>query len=167
MISKIDITDIVFRHLQTLRNERTKKIDRLDVFLFYTLPALGTITFILLDMKIKYDAISIFVTSFSIFIGFLINVLIFMHGMVDARTKFAANENKKWLFDSTFCNISYAILVSIAAIIILIIMAFMSSASLRYELLSYIFIFLLTNFLLTLLMILKRIHVIFTLPDKT
>lgn len=163
MISKINVADVIFRHLSTLRNERTKKIDRLDIVLFYAVPAIGSVVFFCLKVSIKYDAIAIFVTSFSIFTGFLINILIFMHGMTNSSTQTPKDKDKAWLFESAFYNISYAILVSIMTIILLILMAFMEHASTVYEISSFIFIFLLANFLLTLVMILKRVHVIFVL----
>lgn len=171
MLSRIDVTKIIKAHIRTLRNINHKGISFSDLFLFCIFPLVITLTLICFDVSIK-NQISNLVTAISILAGFLFNLLAIIHtslGKIKSRIIAKKEERISLRFkyaNEIHSNISYNILVGLCSIIFLVIFAFdIKFKSQFYEcifnnVLNLICIFLLIHFILTLLMILKRIYIL-------
>lgn len=171
MLSRIDIRKIIIAHYRSLSSLNSKGTSYSDIFLFIIVP-------ILISFGLTYSNISIqnqvpnLITAMSILAGFLFNLLAIIHtslGKIKQRVK---NKNdKKNLIKFRFANeihanISYNILVALFLIIVLVIFAFdIKSNNITFNCvfiksLNFICLFLLSQFLLNLLMILNRIYIL-------
>jgi hypothetical protein len=162
MSSKINISQIAIDHLFTLRNESTGKISLSDLLVFFALPALaGSICFYF-RWTFTDNAINLVITGMSIFAGLMINVLVLIYTValnthpVNVTVEEASLE-KRFLRE-IFANISFSIGTSVTIVVVLAVAFF--SASVAQRALSAFAVFLLCNFLLTLLMALKRLHIL-------
>lgn len=177
MTSKINISCILKDHFQTLKNERTKSFDALDISVFFGLPiAIGSVSFFL-KAQMDDNSVTTLISAASIFSGLLINVLVLIYSLNEKSIQnpegndHSENDNhdvnkktlEKELLKEIFANISFSILISMMLIISLSFLVFLKPGYLAIIFTS-ISIALCTNFCLTLLMGLKRIHIL--LSDK-
>lgn len=176
MLSRIDIRKIIIAHYRSLSSLNSKGISFSDIILFIIVP-------ILISFGLTYNNISIqnqvpnLITAMSILAGFLFNLLAIIHtslGKIKQRVK-NKNEEKnliKFRFaNEIHANISYNILVALFLIIFLVIFAFdikfnnISFSRLFTDSLNFICLFLLSQFILNLLMILNRIYILLDKED--
>ncbi|MCX6180488.1 MAG: hypothetical protein NT150_00985 [Bacteroidetes bacterium] len=165
MFSKIGFAKIIAGHIKTLKNFRTQKTSFWDILGFYVLPCAISYLMVKFDFKINDSVISAFIAAMSIFAGFLFNLLAIVYGFMD---KIKANTNqqaedkfsalKKIYVDEIHSNITYNILISVLSIIPLI--GLFSSDFVILLLSKYAAFFFVSHFLLTLLMILKRVYIL-------
>ncbi|MBF0271092.1 MAG: hypothetical protein HQL98_03300 [Magnetococcales bacterium] len=165
MSSKIDVRQIFSDHIFTLRHASGHKLNLLDLFVFFIVPfILGCFSFYF-EFSFSDSAYTILITAFSVFVGLLINVLVLIYSIfqnfspVSQSDDEAVREKKKWeriLLKEIFSNVSYANLIAILAILIISTTQFVS---LSFPVVfSSVIVFISANFILTLLMIIKRIH---------
>jgi len=166
MSSKINVTDILSDHYATLRNESTAKISILDLFVFLGAPfSLGIILFIK-RFEISDAAVTTIITAMSIFAGLLINVLVLIYTVSQGVDQLTATRGKedveaeKRFLREIFANISYAVLISIVSVIALVMVDWADAFAKR--LLSAVIAVLVAHFVLTLMMAIKRIHILLT-----
>lgn len=158
---KINVKSIFQDHNSTLYNNETEKRSYYDMAVFYILPFVisACLTYF---FKASKDHINIVLTISSIFAGLLFNLLVLV---IDIYNKDTTNNALKKILKELYYNLSFTILISI----ILIIITLLSSFSLKtyvsvgiYTLLKYIysmcFYGFVIMFILSLFMILKRIH---------
>lgn len=162
MSSKINISQIAMDHIDTLRNESTGKISALDLFIFIGLPFLLAVAYYVFGWLLSKDATNLIITGMSIFAGLMINVLVLIYTVAlntktEDETEQEALVEKRFL-RQIFANISFSISTSVLIVIILGLSFFLSDKS--QSVISAIAFFLLGNFLLTLLMTLKRLHIL-------
>ena len=163
-MSKIDVIPIVKRHLETLIDHGTEKRSKADISLFFGVPFIVSGVAAYYRVSLTADILTAVLASFSIFAGLLLNLLL----LVYAR---AGEEVKADIFATTIknfvrqlsANIEYAVLVSVFVVIFslvaMITLNKQSNVAIYSGLsISTVLIFLTTNFLLTLLMVLKRMH---------
>jgi hypothetical protein len=164
---KIDVTRIVRAQIDTLRDNSTQEYSRMDLLLFYGLPLLLSGISPYYGWKFSADVLNALLTAFSIFAGLLLNLLILVYTF-SSQTEHpnALAKTRTALIKELHDNIAYSILVSI----VLVVMTMTAVAYLkmhetpptinftRWWLTSPI-IFLTLNFVLTLLMIVKRIYI--------
>lgn len=173
MFQKMNITAIIGDHYKTFR--------RRDYAAFILLPLILGIPAYYLFGTITHDYASALLAAFSIFASLLLNleVIVFgyldrikasVHRAKDSRDQYeVATSNRRYnLLYEIFCNISYLILVSIIEIIVVTLSyvrhmdRFCSSQV--YDALTTMHGILVhivaVHFILTLLMILKRVHVL-------
>jgi hypothetical protein len=170
MIDKINIKKIVRKHFATFQDERTGKKDVLDYIFFIFLPLLISVIFAIKFQNINSLA-NILIISLSIFTGLLFNLLLLTYDLVKRndnkiiglrKEELKTKEDddlkiKGRLLKQIFNNISYSILISLFAVLIL----FLSLLWDNYYynvILSFAIYFLTINFFLTMLMVLKRTH---------
>jgi hypothetical protein len=164
MFSKINIVKILKDHFKTLKNTNTNKISLSDYFMFFILPLIFALIYYYFDITMSDDLIKSLLTIFSVFVGLLFNLLILIYDIVNKNNHKNKNEphtnmpiRKKFL-QEIFSNISFTIFMSIVIVILLLVTftnnCFIKSAS------SLLSVYLMFLFILTLLMILKRIHVL-------
>ncbi len=169
MFGKINIYSIIKDHISTLKAYRSDNISIADLFIFYITPFF--IIFILslvlnLDVLVGQIICSkdFAVTSISIFTGFLFNVLILIYD-VSLRLK-----TKKQitlpddiinlsldLLMELYYNISYEILVSLIVVFSYLLLVMLPAYS---KLIAVVISYLVIHLGLTLLMILKRTHIL-------
>lgn len=154
MTSKIDFFGILVAHFRTLRNDAKGCVSLRDIISFYLVPA-GCAAAIVwgLDRNLSLNAANFLATIFSIFVGLLLNLLVLIVGLKSTHTGCA---DKRAILEETFANISYSILLSVLLIVLLFLSRLLSGWSL--ELCSALAWFMVGNFMLTMLMILKRVH---------
>lgn len=157
MSSKIDVRDLVRDHMATLVDRRTGKSSKLDLAVFFVLPLAVASVLALRDWTLSHEASSILITALSIFAGLLFNLLVLVHGLI-RREDPLRQADERVLVKQIYANISYATLVSLSALLPLVGQALWDSGGWPGRVLSFIGYFLIGNFLLTLYMILKRVH---------
>lgn len=159
MSTKINPRQIIVDHVATLRDHGTGSISPFDIGIFIALPALAGLASYIFERSMSDNVIAILVSSFSIFAGLLINVLVLIYTVsLRAREEFDEGALERDFLREIFANVSYEILVSI------VIVAFLSVLSLLKDnarvAVSSVIIALSINFVLTLLMVIKRLHIL-------
>ena len=166
MFSKINVTDILRDHLLTLLDVRNQQVSKSDVFLFFGSPLLVGAAGWYFHLKFNYDGLTTILTAFSIFAGLLLNLLVVLLAFAD-RPDSAASllQVRRQLVRELNTNISFAILVSLCVVMVSLVAVFwLAGKPADQKIMSApttaILVALLANFVLTLLMILKRIYVV-------
>lgn len=168
MFGKVNISRIVSDHWATLHASHTDKISWWDVLLFGGMPLIPVIIFWDTTANDKNGAFwDIALTSLSIFAGLLLNLLVLLYGLIEkpitneqSDDPVVAKENAKTrnlLLREVYYNVSYAVLVAVLSILALVFLMVVGKESIE-RLLSSALYFLLAHFVLTMFMILKRIH---------
>jgi hypothetical protein len=168
MFKRINILGIIKDHFKTLRriDSGSKKIYWKDLVLFVGLP-------VFIGGFLAYEGFSIkpyignLIAAISIFGGFLFNLLAIIYSQIDKIKSDAEQENsilKKTFVKEIHVNISYSIVLSLFIIIVLIgctatISSFEYDWIVKKVALGFTY-FLLTKFLLTLLMVLNRVYIL-------
>lgn len=169
ILDKINISKIVEDHIDTLKYYNTNKKSKGDIFLFFIVPLILSSAIVYFEFIPTEGTITIFVTALSIFAALLFNLLLLIY---DITSKSKNTEQKDELTSSfikeIYSNVSFSILIAITTIILSIVYyIWISTCTSEVEIINlslttYIFSFLIyyfmIQFLLTLLMILKRIH---------
>lgn len=180
MSSKINVCNIVFGHLNTLKDASSSKVSLVDVFTFFVVPLLfGSLVFVS-GFKLNDSLISLLVNFGAIFTALLLSVLVLVYDQSsklserNERNKVPFYTVKKSLLDQLYYNICYSIVLAL----VLIFMCFLESIT-RGKLLDlasiggpkldtnvYVFtpivVFISVHLILTIVMIVKRMHVLLT-----
>lgn len=170
MFDKVNISLIIKKHFSTFQDESTGEKDYVDLLIFIYIPIIAScvLGFFFHDLK---NFTTILITSLSIFTGLLFNLLLLTYDLIkrnESEKSFRPGEDIKTkkdndviikgrLLKQIFSNISYSILISIFAIVFLL-LSFAWDNCFYNIALSAIIYFLVVNFFLTLLMVLKRAH---------
>ena len=164
---KIDIRRIVVAQVHTLRDNSTQTYSGPDLALFFGLPVALGVAGGYYGWKFNGDVLNALLAAFSIFAGLLLNLLILVYTFSSQTEHPAAlTKIRMALIKELHDNIAYSILVSI----VIVVVAMVSVAYLKMherppepaftgKWVTGVIIFLTMNFILTLLMILKRIYV--------
>lgn len=163
MSSKINIKNIIKEHIDTLRDFRNNQISKKDIITFFIFPLIISIYLIKLDIVIEHDMITVLITAFSLLGGLLFNLLILLYNMLNSTYKdnTQTKENSKMiLLKEIYINVSFAILLSILLIILVIALGLMPKQNILFMPFNFIVYYLLGVFTLTLLMILKRMYIL-------
>jgi hypothetical protein len=167
MLSKINICCIISDHFRTLRNFQTKKISISDLLLFIGVPIVASGALIYSKIYISENAVTTLLACFSILTGLLFSVLVLTLDLVrkeeatNGKEHPAEAANRKIrseLLHDTFSNISFSVLLAIMLALISVLGIF-DVHWLRMAVSAVIY-FGSANFVLTMLMVLKRIHVL-------
>jgi len=165
-MNKINIFRIVAEHVATLRDARTDRMSAVDVFTFAVLPLLLGAAGIYEKVKFSYDVLTAILTAFSIFAGLLLNLLLLVFSFVERPQYGTLQGIRKQMLQELHSNISFAILNSIVIVVVAIVcvvrVKMVSPTGVAYTgaVATFLFIFFISNFVLTLLMVLKRMHVL-------
>jgi len=160
MFSKINIGRIIRDHLDTLRDDATGQRMISDYILFFGLPLVSSGLLLFgLSLPIDQGAVGILVTSLSVFAALLFNLLLLIYDIVRKAEGQNASLKEKFL-GQIYANISFAILVSILSIIVLLAAYFDLEGRFFLSAASFTAYYLVSLFILTLFMILKRVHIL-------
>lgn len=162
MLDKVNVTRIVIDHFSTLRDHSTQRYRPADFLLFFGAPGVVTGALVYFYGNLQPNLISIVATSLTIFAALLFNLLLIVY---DAMGKSADTNSVGSVLRHSFLrevssNISFAILVAILSIVGVFSLVLVTCCHLAKCVLSGVIYFLVTLFLLTLLMLLKRVHIL-------
>lgn len=159
MFSKVNITDIFLDHISTLKDNRTGKLSRSDVFVFFLLPLFVSITLVYFGFLIEKQFATILLAGFSAFAALLLNLLLLIFDIADKVKKSEKDVNIFFnLLEEIYINISFCISMSVLLIIIISGFFLGIENSIFLCLISFFGYFISLVFILSLLMVLKRIY---------
>jgi hypothetical protein len=176
VIDKIDVRQIVSDHLRTLRTPGEDGLSLEDLVVFFGLPLAAGLLYVFFSGPPpegnKID--EVLVASFSVFAALLLNIQVFLLGFQlpqvdreadpemgreDAALLKRQEANRKTFYRELFSNISYAILLAMVIVFITLVSIFCQlDQSKAVKLMQFVLIL---HFTLTLLMVMKRVHVLF------
>lgn len=175
MFTKISVIGIIKDHISTLKSSRTNKIYYPDIILFFLVPAAISSVMAYLGIPLNDGLVNALITSFSIFSALLFNLLLLVYdisGKNSDQTKptdpleIKRIAQKHELLREIYVNVSFSILVSTIAVVILL-SYFLKPSNCRFWLfnicslqwlLAFAVYYLAVQFILTLFMVLKRIY---------
>lgn len=166
---KINIFSILRDHWATLYDAKTNRPNHWDTALFYFFPALAGIVAFYLKMSVRGDAYNVSITFFGIFIALLLNIQvaifsIFQRKWIISDDKRQANiqtlqfNARQKLLGELNSNISYLILVSTLALIVMFVF-YLCGWNAGFAPAVALVIYL--HFILNFIMIVKRSHALF------
>ncbi len=161
MFSKINFIKIITDHLNTLRNNETNTISILDLLMFFLTPAIPSYIFFYFNIFLSENLVNILIAAFSIFVGLLLNLLMLVYDIVNKNHDTSNIKNtrlKRKFLRQIFSNISYTVFISIITIVTLL-FTFPNNGFIKC-ISTLLSVYLMTQFLLMLLMILKRVHIL-------
>lgn len=156
IFKKININQILKSHFATLQNDNSKKTEFDDYFTFLLIPAIIASVLLCFRIALKESAINIVITTLSILVGLLFNVIVLIFDIIK---RDASQRIKNTVLKQLLANISFTILLSIVTILFTLV-TFFDIESVKHVA-TWIVYFLLTIFLFTVLMILKRMYILF------
>jgi uncharacterized Tic20 family protein len=170
MFTKINVLRIVSDHWLTLHAADSERISLWDLLLFCGVPGIVVWLFwgkTALDSSGTFHTVAL--TSLSLFAGLLFNLLVLLYGLIEKTPRKTGIEDptvaekhakvRNDLLREVYYNVSYAVLISVVAILSLVLIMIVPCACANVvQCLSSFLFFILAHFVLTLLMILKRIH---------
>ena len=160
MFNKVDVRSIVKGHLGTLVHAETKRVLPEDIILFFGVPAVLAVGAVLRDGTISTSLAAVLATVHAIISGLMFNLLVVIYDVHDRAKKTggdAARNTRMLLLNETYRNVSFLILTSIAALVLLAVAVFVGQGVFG-RIVSGLVYFLSGVFALTLLMVLKRTH---------
>lgn len=162
MINKINVYDIVRDNYRTLVHDSDGSRSDWDIAMFVGVPLIASAALLFVKGVFGQNIGGVLITAFSIFAALLFNLLLLVYDIVKKSEKAATGLKARFL-KQVYSNISYSVFISIALIVILLAyFVVMSSPRLIYVKngLAFLVYFLSANFILTMLMILKRVHIL-------
>lgn len=185
MSTKINVTEIISGHFNTLKDASTNKTSKTDIATFIAIPLLLAILSVCLDLSLNNNSISLLMNFGAIFTALLLSVLVLIYDQGEKiKTTISCekdiqkkrnNEIKKNLLNQLYYNICYSIIASILLVLICLIATFTLNLKPLIAIIkiSFIFdinsiiitpivIFLTINIILTIIMIVKRMHSMLT-----
>jgi len=138
---------------------RLKTYQRVIYFYFFGVPLITSFLLLYFKLILSKDVVNILSVSLSVFTALLLNLLLLVYNIV-RRPEFNSRKTVfKDLLKEIFSNISFAILTAILTLIILVVVL-VESNLLKSYLCMFLVYYLSSLFVLTLLLILKRVHVL-------
>lgn len=163
MFDKLDVRPIISEHIRTLHKYREENVYPGDIFVFFGLPAIcAALILYVFHTPVDRTASNILITSLSVFSALLLNLLMLLYDLVRKEEESGSDgsSDAEKLLREIFANISYSILVSVFCVAILLIAYLEIRSGIFLQIFSLVVYFLLIQFLLTLFMVLKRVHVL-------
>ena len=158
MLNKMSIKFIIKDHFSSFSNK--------DLIIFLYVPTIfASIGALILSKSLSIDIINILLVSLSIFVGFLLNLLVLSISIRDDKKQVKIKGKKydiNYFLNQFNDNISFEIVLAIITIFMLIIYALYQTDNfyIQYSF-NTIIILLLLWFFMTLLMIIKKGHILF------
>lgn len=159
--SKINVNEIFISHLKTLKNYRQTSYSVADIFIFFVFPIFTSAVVVFLNFRLTKDFAGILINFFAILAGLLFNLLVLVYEVISKAVKQGNSYQENVLsldrLEEISANISFEIVLSIFSLILLTIsVAFLEG--IPNIVLSFVVFYLVSLFILTLFMILKRVH---------
>lgn len=169
----MDVIAIVVDHWSTLRRHPSNELSWMDVIVFGGAPIfLGALHFFYAEVAKDGKVDEVLVAAFSIFAALLLNVQVFLLGFKiepdvsppkaskeDQALRKKKSEMRALFYGELFSNISYAILVSIVVLAATLAAIFWGAENDKlFKSMQFAFV---VHFILTLAMVMKRVHALF------
>ena len=162
MIEKLDISDVVRDHFATLTPTGTARPRPAEIGLHFGGPLLVGVVAYFVAWPSSHETVDLLVTADSILSALLLNLMDLIHSLPAPKIPVVSRELVQRLRRETHANVSFATLVALAAIIPLVIGSELSPESRLRAGINAVGVMLLTQLAMTLLMIIKRAHVMLT-----
>lgn len=185
MSSKINICCIISEHYDSLRDSATGKYAPSDIFTFVLIPVFIAGFSVFFDVKLTNELIGLLVNFGSIITALLLSVLVLVYDQrnkIDEKNSTETSVNalqqlKLGVLDQLFSNICYATIVSVSLVVTCFLeqmsrptpvaatqkISGISSIEIIHGwILSPLIFFLIAHVILTLLMVIKRMHTLLT-----
>ena len=170
-MKKINVIVIVRDHLSTLRDDRGNVRSWADVAFFYILPILLGTSYYFCPFALPVGIENNLIAVFSVFGALLFSAQISLYGLspkkpettgdsVTDERNFNDFKNEKKFFREVNFNVSYLILISCISLILFLV-TMIANVPQRFE--GSALVILMSHFFLTLLMLIKRSHVAFSI----
>lgn len=164
---KINIGPIVTGHFGSLEHVQSRRIRWDDVVIHLAVPLVSGIIAFLVKARFVSDSAAVAITALSVFVGLLFNLLVLLSTLRLANRGSLHFQKAVHLSGQILVNLEYAILSAFAAIAVLapMVVSITIPASLvrlnemASRLQSALFIALVASFAVTLLMVLRRMHI--------
>jgi hypothetical protein len=166
ILNKIDVRPILRGHFSTLRNNAnlSPKLFWQDVVVFFAIPAVLAVCVLTMGFHFRVDAVNGFLNVFSVLTGLLLNLLVLVLTMATSKAPVQSDQRKRSrLVGEIFSNVCFAVLVSISVVCVaLFALSYMRSnpGATTGPMATFFLVALTTNFVLTLLMVLKRMYIL-------
>jgi hypothetical protein len=161
-MNKVNVFPLTRNHIDTLRNYDSNRRSVGDYLLFFVLPLIAGAILVWLGFGFRGDAVNGFLTTFSILVGLLLNLLVLVLTVALAQAPFTADAKmRKTLLQEIFVNICFAVLVSVVVVVTaLVALSYMRSepGATTGKIATFILTSCTANFMLTMLMIIKRMY---------
>lgn len=154
MSYKIDISIIVKDHFKTLVNAKTNKPDIRDYLCFLIIPLVISCLMVYSKILLDGDFINSIIGGLSIYVGLSLNFIVLLFDL-SIKEAFKDNE-KRGIIKETVANISVSIFYSI----LIILFSLFSKIKVTEIAGNFLCYFLIIEFVVTLLMILKRVYLL-------
>jgi hypothetical protein len=164
MFTKIDVTAVIGAHFATLKDTAQERMSRIQLGEFLGLPLIFAIALAYLRVNVPGVAVAALLAAAAVFGGLLFNLLVVMFDVAE-REPPAHVSGGAW---RTFlvelnANVAFSVLATLAMTALLVVLAVVNTDSgIAIRLVSFIFWYVCGLFVLTLLMIVKRVNVVFT-----
>lgn len=166
---KINIWQIIVDHLGTLQDNVSKKISIIDIAVFFGVPVLGGTLGYLAYIKTSKDFYNVSVSFFGVFVALLLNFQVAAFGIYNRKWSLSEDEKishnqakelkiRKQLLKEINANISYLIIISIFSIVLFLLLYATENTD---RIVAAISCVIYIHFLLNLMMVVKRSHVLF------
>lgn len=168
MLNRINAFGIATDHANTLRDPDTRRFSIADVVLHLLIPAGAGICVAVLRMELTSDGVSLLVTALSVFVGLLFNLLVLATGLRIAEPTSYIYASSRQLSREILVNIEFAIAIAFLAIVCLLPATLAApqtvlsedNRQLLWRAMSGIATADVFSFVITLLMVLKRMHIV-------
>ena len=166
---KIDLRPIIHDHIATLRDDQAQRRSYSDLALFYGLPIAFGASCYHQEIALDREAFNASITFFGIFIALLLNVQVAIFSIYQRKWGAPSDEragevldeqleNRRKLLSELNANVSYLMLICFVALVI----SLTAYAIKAYGILPSALIFVAyAHFLLTMMMVVKRSHILF------
>jgi hypothetical protein len=141
-----------------MRDSADGKVSWPDLFVMFVVPVTIGVASTVACFVIPDEHVGTLVSVFSIFAGLLLNVLVLIYSVSDQLGQTADKGVRDRLLRESFANISYSIVVSLLVVALLTALLFLGG--LAQQIITGLIVAFAANFGLSLLMILKRLHVL-------
>lgn len=162
MLSKLNVTNIIRDHISTLKEYPSTKVSKKDLLFFFSFPLIFSGLSLGFGDVMTGTMVTLLTTALSIFAALLFNLLLLLYDAIrkleQAKIK---HKMRKTFLQELFSNISFCILVAVLSIVLLLIYSQVTSTVFQ-NIATFVCYYLVTLFILTLFMILKRTHILLT-----
>ena len=156
IFNKINVSKIVKNHLATLVNDNSRKPDFGDWLTFLIIPIIFASLLVWFGILLSDRANNIVITTLSILVGLLFNVIVIIFDIIKRDN---SQKLKNELLTQLLTNISYTIFISLVIIGFTVLTFFNNEFIILAS--NWLVFFFLFHFFLTVLMVLKRVYILF------
>jgi hypothetical protein len=162
VLDKINISEIVTDHIKTLKAYHSERQSWSDILIFFFVPAVLAGLLARSREEFSSDFAGLLAAILSVFAALLFNLILLIYDIVSRQEEAnGSNEVRHTLLRQIYSNVSFCILVSIFTLLLLLVYSFhFQIPAWAHRALAFSIYYLVGVFLLTLFMVLKRIHVV-------